>query len=58
MLLASAVAGHLQIRLSQIAGGTEVSLRHRVLGIIDENHRDGMVHGWDHFLQSLKRLAE
>ena len=58
MFMSYAVAGHVQFRLTQIARGVEIALRHRVFGMVDENHRSGLVHGWDSVLQSTKRLAE
>ena len=58
LFMSYAVAGHIQFRLTQISGGTELSLRHRVLGNVEENHRQGVNHGWDFLLQTVKRLAE
>jgi hypothetical protein len=58
MFMSYAVAGHLQLRLTQIAGGTELSLRHQVLGFVQENHREGVTHGWDFLLQSVKEMSE
>ena len=58
MFMSYAVAGHLQLRLTQVAGGTEVALRHRILGAVEDEHQDGLQHGWDHFLGDVKRLAE
>ena len=58
MFMSYAVAGHIQFRLTQIAGGAELSLRHRVLGMVEEGHREGVTHGWDHMLKGVKRLAE
>ena len=58
MFMSYAVAGHLQLRLTQIPGGAELSLRHRVLGMVEEAHRAGVTHGWDYFLGGVKRLAE
>ena len=52
------VAGHIQFRLTQVAGGTELYLRHQALGLVEDEHREGVVHGWDHYLQSVKQLAE
>ena len=37
-----AVAGHLQLRLTQISGGTKLSLRHQVFGAVHDDHRQGM----------------
>ena len=58
MFMSYAVAGHVQFRLQQITGGVELSLRHRVLGMVEPEHRTGVRHGWDHFLGDVKRLAE
>ena len=51
-------AGHLQFRLSTISGGTLLSLRHRVLGLIDEGHRRSVEAGWQHLLKTVKESAE
>ena len=58
MFMSYAVAGHIQFRLTQIAGGAELSLRHRVLGMVEEAHREGVTHGWDYMLKGVKQLAE
>ena len=58
MFMSYAVAGHLQLRLTQISGGTELSLRHRVLGFVEDAHREGIIHGWGYLLQSVKKMAE
>lgn len=58
MFMSYAVAGHLQVRLVEVPGGTELSLRHQVLGFVQDEHRQGVNHGWDFLLQSVKRLSE
>jgi hypothetical protein len=58
MFMSYAVAGHLQLRLTQIPGGAELSLRHRVLGMVEDGHREGITHGWDYLLSGVKQLAE
>ena len=57
MFMSYAVAGHIQFRLTQISGGTELYLRHRVLGQVQEEHRNGVTLGWEHFLQDVKKLT-
>jgi hypothetical protein len=52
------VAGHLQFRLTPIAGGVELSLRHRVLGEVEEGHRSRVGQGWKYLLEQVKLLAE
>ena len=58
MFMSYAVAGHIQFRLIQIPGGVELSLRHRVLGPVEEDHRRGLIPGWDNLLSGTKQLAE
>ncbi len=58
MFMSYAVTGHVQFHLTPISGGTELSLRHRVLGEVEQQHREGVTHGWDQFLKAVKRLAE
>lgn len=58
MCMSYAVAGHIQFRLTQISNGVELSLRHRALGMIEQEHREGVVHGWNHYLNGIKQIAE
>jgi uncharacterized protein YndB with AHSA1/START domain len=51
-------ANHLQFRLAPVGGGTRVELRHRALGLIDEQHRTGVKAGWEHMLKAVKERAE
>ena len=58
MFMSYAAAGHIQLRLTQQAGGVELSLRHRVLGMIEDEHRAGVVPGWQHMLEQIKQNSE
>ena len=58
LFMSYAAAGHVQFRLTQVSGGTELSVRHRVLGMIEEDHRKGLSGGWDAVLQHVKRRCE
>ena len=58
MFMSYAVAGHVQFQLAQVAGGTELSLRHQALGQIMDDHRTGVTHGWGYFLETTKQIAE
>ncbi len=58
MFMSYAVSGHIQWRLTQIPSGTELSLRHQVLGAVLEEHRQGVVPGWSYMLKCIKDLAE
>jgi hypothetical protein len=58
MFMSYPVAGHVQFRLTQMSGGTELTLRHQALGRVEEAHREGVVPGWASVLDCTKRLAE
>lgn len=58
MFMSYAVAGHIQLRLTPIAGEVELSLRHRVLGFVEDGHREGLTHGWTPLLERVKSMAE
>ncbi len=40
------VSGHVQFRLSEVPGGTKVTVRHRAFGLIEDSHREGVGKGW------------
>ena len=58
MFMSYPVASHFQLRLTEVDDGTELSLRHRVFGVVEEEHRSGMMHGWKHNLDLVKLRAE
>ena len=57
MFMSYAVAGHMQFRLTQISGGTELSLRHQILGLMEDDHRNGVSAGWSGLLADVKQLS-
>lgn len=54
MFMSYPALNHLEIKLEKIAGGTNVSLRHRAIGMISDDHRQGIGEGWKHLLEALK----
>jgi len=58
MMMSYPVAGHLQVRCAQIAGGTLVTLHHRAVGMIDPKHREGLREGGGKILESIKEASE
>ena len=58
MMLSYPVAGHLIVRLAPIPGGTKLTFRHQVLGVIPAEFRDGMREGWGQMLEKMKREVE
>ncbi len=58
MFMSYPVASHMQFRLTPISTGTELHLRHRVVGPMEEYHRLRVKPGWQYLLEQTKRLAE
>ena len=49
---------HVQYRLKAEGAGTRLTLRHRAMGLIIPEHRDGMPEGWEHGLERIREIAE
>src|SRR3954467_6938179 len=51
-------ANHLQYRLTSEGSGTRLHFTHRSMGLIPQEHRDGMQQGWAQWLKQIRELAE
>ncbi len=49
---------HVEIKLDPGPGGTQVTLRHRAIGMVATQHREGVSTGWRHYLESIRKDAE
>ena len=58
LFMSYAVASNLQYRLSAVDGGTLLTLRHSVLGLIPDDHRAGLSSGWTPLLERVRTHAE
>jgi uncharacterized protein YndB with AHSA1/START domain len=58
MFMSYPANNHIEIKVDKTAGGSQVTLRHRALGMIDPEHRKGVGAGWGHMLAELKKDAE
>ena len=58
MFMSYPVNNHVEVKVDKTAGGSQVTLRHRALGMIDPEHRKGVGMGWNHILTELKKDAE
>jgi hypothetical protein len=52
------VVSNLQYRLSEEVGGTLIKFHHAALGLIQEDHRQGVKKGWTHIHDRIKERAE
>jgi hypothetical protein len=46
MFMSYPAINHVEVKLSEIPDGTKVTLRHRVIGMIDPDHRKNISTGW------------
>ena len=51
-------ANFLQYRLTSEGDGTRIRFTHRAIGLIPQEHRDGMPEGWAHWLKRIRERAE
>ena len=58
MMMSYPSINHLQYRLAAEGAMTRLQLKHRVMGLIEENHRNGLPQGFGHWLERIKLLAE
>lgn len=58
MMMSFPAVNHLQYRLTADGAGTRLQLTHRAMGIIDEQHREGMTKGYEFWVKRMKELAE
>ena len=52
------VSNNVQYRLSEEDGVTVIKFRHSGFGLITEEHRTGVVKGWNYILESARKRAE
>jgi len=52
------VVSNLQYRLSEQDGGTLIKFHHTALGLIQDDHRRGVVKGWTHMQDRIRERAE
>jgi hypothetical protein len=58
MFMSYPVASNVQYRLSETDGGTLIKFHHTALGLIQEEHREGVGKGWAHIHACVKARAE
>jgi hypothetical protein len=52
------VVSNIQYRLSEADGGTLIKFRHTALGLIQDEHRQGVNTGWTHIHNRVRQRAE
>jgi hypothetical protein len=52
------VVSNVQYRLSEELGGTLIKFHHSAFGLITDEHRRGVVKGWNYIHECARRRAE
>lgn len=58
LFMSYGVVSNVQYRLSEEDGGTLLKFHHKAFGLIQEDHRKGVVPGWTHINTRIKERAE
>jgi uncharacterized protein YndB with AHSA1/START domain len=58
LFMSHPVVSNLQYRLTEVDGGTLLTLRHTALGFIPDDYRQGLAAGWSPLLERIRRRAE
>jgi hypothetical protein len=58
MFMSYPVVSNVQYRLSEADGGTLIKFRHSALGLIQDDHREGLASGWKSIHARVRARAE
>lgn len=58
LFMSSPVLSNVQYRLTEVPGGTLITLRHSAFGFLPDDYREGVGIGWAHLLESVRKQAE
>jgi len=58
MFMSYPAISHVQYRFVPEVGGTLLRLTHKAIGLIIPDHREGVVMGWEHELEKIRKVAE
>lgn len=58
MMMSYPAVNHLQYRLTADGATTRLQLTHRAMGVIEDQHREGLPLGFEYWIKRVKDLAE
>jgi len=58
LMMSFAVCSNVQYRLTEVDGGTKITLRHTALGLFPDGYRDALSQGWPQLFERIQRRAE
>lgn len=54
MFMSYPAINHIEVKLEKVTGGTKLNFRHRAIGMITPEHREGVSSGWGGLLNGIK----
>jgi hypothetical protein len=58
LMMSFAVASNVQYRLTEVDGGTLITLRHTAIGLFPDNFRESLGQGWPLMFDRVRRRLE
>jgi uncharacterized protein YndB with AHSA1/START domain len=58
LMMSYPAVNHLQYRFTAHGTGTRLTFVHRSLGLVTQQHREGLPQGWEQWLQKIRQRAE
>lgn len=58
LFLSTPATNNVQYRITASGTGSELSILHRGFGIIDAEHKTGVIGGWNQIMEQIKKAAE
>jgi hypothetical protein len=58
LFMSHPVVSHLQYRLTEVEGETLITFHHTALGFIPDGYREGLLQGWTHLHEAVRKQAE
>ena len=57
MFMSYAATANAQYRLAENGSGTTLTLRYSAMGLIEPEHAEGVIQGWEHYLNKMAERA-
>jgi len=58
LFMSYAAVSNVQYRLSEVDGGTLIKFHHTAMGLIQDEHREGVGKGWTYIHEQVRKRAE
>jgi uncharacterized protein YndB with AHSA1/START domain len=58
LMMSYPAVNHLQYRFTVEGSGTRLTFSHRGLGLITQQHREGVSQGWGHWIEKIRQRAQ